>query len=111
MYSGLHDLRRSNYWSKFCGAYIGPPFTQAFESLGFGYEVEFGSPYDDHSLLLGDAAGLCGAFAADGIKGAVVSGQVAARLIPEVLEGNPAALKRYYPEIQKNNKLMSYYYK
>ncbi len=85
------------------------------ELLTFSSMIPIGGPlrkpYDEHSLLLGDAAGLCGAFAADGIKGAIVSAQVAARLIPEVLDGDPSALKRYYPEIQKNNKLMTYYYK
>ncbi len=41
-------------------------------------------------LLIGDAAGFCGAFAADGIKGSVVSGKEAATLIVRQLKGEPA---------------------
>jgi flavin-dependent dehydrogenase len=65
----------------------------------------------DYSLLIGDAAGLCGAFAADGIKGAVVSGKVAAKLIYRHLNGERKALNYFYREIQKYNKLMTYYKK
>jgi flavin-dependent dehydrogenase len=83
--------------------------------LTFGSLIPIGGPlkkvYDKHSLLLGDAAGLCGAFAADGIKGAVVSGKVAAEIIPEYLDGNRDALKQYYPRIQGYQKLMTYYRK
>ena len=67
--------------------------------------------HDNYTLLLGDAAGLCGAFAADGIKGAVVSGKVAAKLIPEYLEGDKKILKKYKSEINKYQKLMRYYRK
>jgi flavin-dependent dehydrogenase len=85
------------------------------EVLTFGSLIPIGGPlrtvYDKHSLLIGDAAGLCGAFAADGIKGAIVSGKVAAQLIPDYLEGNEKALSEYYPRIQKHRKLMTYYRK
>lgn len=67
--------------------------------------------FTNYSLLIGDAAGLCGAFAADGIKGAVVSGKVAARLISRFLGGDKKALGHFYPEIQKCNKLVTYYKK
>ena len=67
--------------------------------------------HDKYSMLLGDAAGFCGAFAADGIKGAVISGKVAAKLIPQHLKGDKSALKRYKKEIQSHNKLMKYYWK
>jgi len=83
--------------------------------LTFGSLIPLSGPlrkvFDKNTLLLGDAAGLCGAFAADGIKGAVVSGQVAAKLIPRYLAGDKQALKKYYPEIQKYNQLMTYYRK
>lgn len=64
-----------------------------------------------HSMLLGDAAGFCGAFAADGIKGAVISGKVAAKLIPLHLNGDTKALKTYKKEMQSHNRLMRYYWK
>lgn len=64
-----------------------------------------------HVLLLGDAAGLCGAFAADGIKGAIVSGLEAAKLIPAHLNDNNTALQQLYPRIQTHNRLMTYYRK
>ncbi len=67
--------------------------------------------YDDYTVLLGDAAGFCGAFAADGIKGAVVSGKVVGRLLPEYLQGDKKAFLRYKPEIQKYQKLIRYYHK
>ncbi len=63
------------------------------------------------TLLIGDAAGLCGAFAADGIKGAIISAKVAAKLIPRYLNGDTKALRGFYREIQKCNKLMTYYRK
>lgn len=63
----------------------------------------------DNVLLLGDAAGFCGAFAADGIKGALVSGQVAARLIPRALQGDCNALKEYHSAIDAEAGLMRYY--
>ncbi|MFA6306110.1 MAG: NAD(P)/FAD-dependent oxidoreductase [Candidatus Gracilibacteria bacterium] len=85
------------------------------EILTFASMIPIGGPlknvYDDYSLLIGDAAGLCGAFAADGIKGAIVSGKVAAKLIPAYLNGHKNALKNYRNEIQKCNKLMTYYKK
>ena len=67
--------------------------------------------YDNHTILLGDAAGFCGAFAADGIKGAVVSGKVVAKLLPKHLNGDKKALSRYKSKIQKYQKLIRYYRK
>jgi len=67
--------------------------------------------YHDRSLLVGDAAGFCGAFAADGIKGALVSAQVASRLIPRFLAGETNVFKQYHQEIQKFNRLIRYFYK
>lgn len=85
------------------------------ELLTFASAIPIGGPlknvYTEHALLLGDAAGLCGAFAADGIKGAVISGKVAAKLLPRYLNGDKKALKQFYPEIQKYGKLMTYYKK
>ncbi|QQR54697.1 NAD(P)/FAD-dependent oxidoreductase [Candidatus Peregrinibacteria bacterium] len=85
------------------------------EILTFGHLIPIGGPlktvHDEHSLLLGDAAGLCGAFAADGIKGALVSGMVSAKLISEHLKGDRAALGRFHSEIQKYGRLMRYYRK
>ncbi|MDP3975870.1 MAG: NAD(P)/FAD-dependent oxidoreductase [bacterium] len=85
------------------------------EILTFGSLIPIGGPLrnvsDKHTLLIGDAAGLCGAFAADGIKGAVVSAKVAAEIIPEHLEGNARALSEFYPRIQTYKSLMTYYRK
>lgn len=85
------------------------------EVLTFGSLIPIGGPlrnvYDRHSLLIGDAAGLCGAFAADGIKGAVVSGKVAAQIVSDYLDGNADALGQFYPRIQEHRKLMTYYRK
>jgi len=85
------------------------------EVLTFASTIPIGGPLkhvvSERSLLIGDAAGLCGAFAADGIKGSVVSGKVAARLIPRYLGGDKNALKDFHKEIQKNNKLITYYRK
>ncbi|MFA4814833.1 MAG: NAD(P)/FAD-dependent oxidoreductase [Candidatus Gracilibacteria bacterium] len=85
------------------------------EILTFASMIPIGGPlknvYDDYSLLIGDAAGLCGAFATDGIKGSVVSGKVAAKLISAHLNGGKNVLKNFHKEIQKYNKLMKYYRK
>jgi flavin-dependent dehydrogenase len=67
--------------------------------------------YDKYCLLIGDAAGFCGAFAADGIKGAVLSAQIAAELIPKHLSGDHEAFSNYFDLIQKRTKMMTYYKK
>jgi len=68
--------------------------------------------FTNYSLLIGDAAGLCGAFAADGIKGALVSAKVAASLIPRHLKGERNVLRKFYPTIERDyGKLMTYYHK
>ncbi|MFC1599461.1 hypothetical protein ACFL3T_00345 [Patescibacteria group bacterium] len=73
----------------------------------FGSHIPIGGPikkpYDKKTLLIGDAAGLCGAFAADGIKGALISAKVAAKLIQK------GSFRGYYMEIEKHNYLMSYF--
>lgn len=60
-------------------------------------------------LLIGDAAGFCGAFAADGIKGSVVSGKEAAPLIERYLKGETGSLKEFLPAVNKHDSLISYY--
>ena len=45
-------------------------------------------------MLIGDAAGFCGSFAADGIKGSVVSAKESAPLITNYLEGDAKAPSR-----------------
>lgn len=65
----------------------------------------------ENILLIGDAAGFCGAFAADGIKGSVISGKEAAPLISQYLNGNRNALSRFHSKINSHNHLMSYYRK
>lgn len=64
----------------------------------------------DNTLLVGDAAGFCGAFAADGIKGAIISGKVAAKLITEhSTNGEPLSHSEYISEMNSYNKLINYY--
>ncbi len=62
-------------------------------------------------LLVGDAAGFCGAFAADGIKGSVVSGKEGAKVIERYLSGNHAALKMLKPMMNRHKSLLDYYKK
>lgn len=60
-------------------------------------------------LLLGDAAGFCGAFAADGIKGSVVSGKEAGPLIARYLSGEEQALTELRTRMNHHDDLMGYY--
>lgn len=60
-------------------------------------------------LLIGDAAGLCGAFAADGIKGSVVSAKIAGELIPRYLSGEKSAPGELLSFINKKTRLIDYY--
>jgi len=62
-------------------------------------------------LLVGDAAGFCGAFAADGIKGSVISGKEGAKVIDRFLKGDGEALKEMKPAMNKHNNLLNYYKK
>ena len=62
-------------------------------------------------LLVGDAAGFCGAFAADGIKGSVVSGKEGAKVIDWYLSGDHAALKMLKPLMNRHKSLLDYYKK
>ncbi len=64
-----------------------------------------------HTLLIGDAAGFCGAFAADGIKGAVVSGKEGAAVIGEYLAGKRSALASFSQRVDGHNGLLRYYRK
>lgn len=84
-------------------------------ALAFGHLIPIGGVlpkiHDKYSLLIGDAGGFCGAFAADGIKGSVLSGKVAARLIPRHLNGDNKALGEFSSRMQKHQSLMTYYKK
>lgn len=65
--------------------------------------------YANNVLLIGDAAGFCGAFAADGIKGSIVSGKESAQLIPRFLSGDTSALGELSRAIDRHDGLMGYY--
>jgi len=68
--------------------------------------------YRDRVLLIGDAAGLCGAFAADGIKGALVSGIVAAKLIDKYIsEADERVFVNFGKELNKFDSLLTYFKK
>jgi flavin-dependent dehydrogenase len=65
--------------------------------------------HSNNVLLIGDAAGFCGAFAADGIKGSVISGKEAGKLIPRFLDGDTKALDGLHKAINRHDGLMEYY--
>jgi flavin-dependent dehydrogenase len=62
-----------------------------------------------HVLLIGDSAGYCGAFAADGIKGALISAIEGAKCIEEYLKGDTDALSRLSSRMNKYGGLIDYY--
>ncbi|MBU1126200.1 MAG: NAD(P)/FAD-dependent oxidoreductase [Patescibacteria group bacterium] len=64
-----------------------------------------------NTLLIGDAAGFCGAFAADGIKGAVVSGKESAKLVEQFLAGDRQALSLLPQAMNQHGGLIKYYAK
>lgn len=82
----------------------------------FGSMIPIGGPLKqvqkNTTLLIGDAAGYCGAFAADGIKGSVVSGKESAKLIIRHLNGEKCLSEyRDGKGIEKHDGLLSYYYR
>ncbi len=83
--------------------------------VSFGHPIPLGGALknysDNHVLLIGDAAGFCGAFAADGIKGSLVSGMAAAEIIPQYLAGNKDILSTLYKNVEQRSGLMKYYKK
>lgn len=60
-------------------------------------------------MLIGDAAGYCGAFAADGIKGSLASGIEGAKCITEYLNGNKSALFELHERVNGHGGLIDYY--
>ncbi len=86
------------------------------EVSSYGDYIPLGGPlknlYSHNTLLVGDAGGFCGPFAADGIKGSIVSAKVSARLISEFLEiKDEKIFKQYKKKINKYEKLIKYYFK
>jgi flavin-dependent dehydrogenase len=62
-----------------------------------------------HALLLGDAAGLCGAATGGGIYPALISGRLAAHAVAnEVMNGNDGAIKAYLHTILHAGQLDHY---
>jgi digeranylgeranylglycerophospholipid reductase len=61
------------------------------------------------ALLLGDAAGLCGAATGGGIYPALVCGRLAAQAVAtEVLDGVPGAVRAYLRDLPRANNLAHY---
>jgi len=60
-------------------------------------------------VLIGDAAGYCGAFAADGIKGSLASAKIASELIPRFLGGDMCALTELPRRMDSDYALIAYY--
>ncbi|MFA5947289.1 MAG: NAD(P)/FAD-dependent oxidoreductase [Patescibacteria group bacterium] len=81
----------------------------------FGSHIPIGGPRmkiaDGNILLIGDAAGFCGAFAADGIKGSVISGKEAARVIHHYLDGRTEVTKKLRKWMNEHGGIMKYYYR
>ena len=79
----------------------------------FGSHIPLGGPRmkiaDGNTLLIGDAAGFCGAFAADGIKGSVISGKEAARVIDDYLQGRTEAVHTLRQRMNQHGGIMKYY--
>lgn len=68
--------------------------------------------YDKKCLLIGDAAGICGPFAADGIQGAIVSGYVAAQCSNIYFKNNNESIfDEFLNRIEEESGLISYYKK
>jgi digeranylgeranylglycerophospholipid reductase len=62
-----------------------------------------------HALLLGDAAGLCGAATGGGIYPALISGRLAAHAVAnEVSNGTPGSIKAYLRNIAQAGRLGHY---
>lgn len=87
--------------------------TDAAGAYAFGGLIPIGGTLrrisKNNVMLIGDAAGFCGAFAADGIKGSVVSAKEAAPLIAAYLKGVEAAPSRLKPAMQRHGGLLAYY--
>ncbi len=62
-----------------------------------------------NTSLIGDAAGFCGAFAADGIKGSVISAKESAQLIEQYLNGDHKAPSRLRQQMNVHGGMLSYY--
>jgi digeranylgeranylglycerophospholipid reductase len=93
--------------------HIAPTGDRLFEYAGF---IPIDGPlkniYHDRIMLIGDAAGLCGAFAADGIKGALVSGIVAGKLIEKFfITGDETVFRGFNGELNKFDNLLKYFKK
>lgn len=64
----------------------------------------------DNIMLIGDAAGYCGAFAADGIKGSLVSGKESAVLIAKYLESGEVITQNIlHTRMRAHGDLLGYY--
>lgn len=62
-----------------------------------------------HALLLGDAAGLCGAATGGGIYPALISGRLAAQAVAqELLNGSPSGVKTYLRTLPQAGRLGPY---
>lgn len=66
---------------------------------------------NDHAVLVWDAAWFCWAFAADGIKWALLSWIESAKCIQNYLQWDTKAFKTYLPMMNSHNRLMRYYKK
>lgn len=79
----------------------------------FGSHIPIGGVrqtiHHGNTLLIGDAAGFCGAFAADGIKGSVISGKEAAGVIQLFLQGNVDAPANLRARMNAHGNIMGYY--
>jgi flavin-dependent dehydrogenase len=84
----------------------------------YGSKIPIGGPlkriYNNCVLLIGDAAGYCGAFSADGIKGAVISRIESAKLVTAFLTNNQSNEKGFsqiHILMNKHHNVIKYYKK
>ncbi|OGF20508.1 hypothetical protein A2316_01640 [Candidatus Falkowbacteria bacterium RIFOXYB2_FULL_38_15] len=84
----------------------------------YGSNIPIGGPlqkfYCTGVMLIGDAAGFCGAFSADGIKGAVISGIESAKIVSTYLScklPDNSILKSLHTRMNAHHNVITYYKK
>ncbi len=83
--------------------------------LRHGGLIPIGGPLrqtmNDHALLLGDAAGMCGALIGDGIKPAIIAGKIGSRAVDRHLHGDRSALSNFRRDCNDEFGVFTYLYK
>ncbi|MFA7245082.1 MAG: NAD(P)/FAD-dependent oxidoreductase [Candidatus Magasanikbacteria bacterium] len=82
----------------------------------YGSKIPIGGPlkniYKSQILLIGDAAGFCGAFAADGIKGSIISGIESAKLLVDYFDkSDDKVFASFLKNMNNYHNIITYYKK